>query len=266
MTELDRILDDTRAEVARREQERPLGELERELVSLERDRRPFAEAIGGDEISLIAEFKRSSPSAGEIRPGADVAEIVSAYERGGAHALSVLTERKSFGGSLADLKTARAASSLPILRKDFVVSHYQLLEAAVGVADAVLLIVAALDDTALAAFHETARALDLDALVEVHDEDELERALKVGADLIGVNNRDLRDLSVDLAVTLDLLPEVPAGTTIVAESGISTREQLEQLEDVGVDAVLVGHRLLRVEEPERAVRELLPETHDGERL
>ena len=179
-----------------------------------------------------------------------------AYERGGAAALSILTEERHFGGSLDDLTEARAASELPILRKDFTVDPYQLVEARAVGADAVLLVVGSLDADALASLYQEARALDLDALVEVHDGEELEAALEIDADLIGINNRDLQDFSVDIAKTFDLLADVPAGKTVVSESGIVYREQIEELERVGVDAVLVGETLMRAADPEAACREL----------
>src|SRR6185436_18315369 len=208
-------------------------------------------------VSLIAEHKRRSPSAGEIRAGASVADVVTAYERGGAAALSILTEGPHFGGSLDDLREARAASVLPILRKDFVVDAYQVYESAVAGADAILLIVAALGDDALAELNREALGLDLDVLVEVHNEDELERALEIAdPDVIGINNRDLVDFSVDLERTYELLSDIPAGKTVVSESGIHTREQLDDLERVGVDAVLVGESLMRAPDPEAASREL----------
>jgi len=186
-----------------------------------------------------------------------VAEIVAAYERGGAVALSILTEGPHFGGSLDDLREARAASVLPILRKDFVVDPYQVYESAVAGADAILLIVAALDEDALAALHREALALDLDVLVEVHSEDELDRALEIAdPDVIGINNRDLVDFSVDVERTYELLSDVPAGKTVVSESGFHAREQLEDLERVGVDAVLIGETLMRAPDPELAAREL----------
>src|SRR5262249_52991275 len=153
---------------------------------LAEERRPFNEALTRPGFSLIAEFKRRSPSAGEIREGAQVADMVRAYEAGGAAALSVLTEAPHFGGSLEDLRAARAATGLPVLRKDFVVDPYQLYEAAASGADAVLLIVAALEDDALERLHREARGLDLDCLVEIHDERELERALRVDADVLGI--------------------------------------------------------------------------------
>jgi indole-3-glycerol phosphate synthase len=218
--------------------------------------RPFSEALVRPGLSLIAEFKRRSPSAGEISAGASVGEVVSAYQRGGAAALSVLTDAEHFGGALDDVREARAASSLPILRKDFVVDPYQLLEAATSGADAVLLIVAALDDATLRSLYDEARALDLDCLVEVHDSEELERALDADVDVIGINNRDLRDLSVDVDLTARLIIDVPAGKTVVSESGFSSRAQLDELERIGVDAVLIGEALMREGDPEAGVRQL----------
>jgi indole-3-glycerol phosphate synthase len=241
--------------VERRSAETPLAELERRLPRRDADR-PFSEALAHPGLSVVAEFKRRSPSAGEIRPGAEVAEVVSAYERGGAVALSVLTEEEYFGGSLTDLEAARDASTLPILRKDIVVDPYQLYEAAIHGADAVLLIVATLDDLVLTQLHDEARGLDLDCLVEVHDAAELERALAVDADVIGINNRDLTDFSVDVATTHELIVDVPAGKTVVSESGIAERVQLEELRRVGVDAVLIGEALMRSPDPEAMVRAL----------
>jgi len=264
MSVLDRIVDSTRDAVARRRAAVPLAELEGQL-SAPRDDRPFREALTRPGVSLIAEHKRRSPSAGEIRSGASVAEVVTAYERGGAAALSILTEGPHFGGSLDDLREARSASDLPILRKDFVVDAYQVYESAVAGADAILLIVAALDDDALAELNREAVGLDLDVLVEVHNEDELERALEIAdPDVIGINNRDLVDFSVDLERTYELLSDVPAGKTVVSESGIHTREQLDDLERVGVDAVLVGESLMRAPDPEAACRELTGVDGEGD--
>jgi indole-3-glycerol phosphate synthase len=251
---LDRIVEATRQEVRRRREEVPLSELEARLVA-RGDDRPFAEALMGPGVAIIAEHKRRSPSAGLIRDGATVTEVVGAYEEGGAAALSVLTEGPHFGGSLADLREARAASALPILRKDFIIDPYQVYESAVAGADALLLIVAALSEEDLAALYREAGALDLDVLVEVHDADELGTALDVvDADVIGINNRDLTDFSVDVARTFELLADVPAGKTVVSESGIRTREQLDELERVGVDAVLIGETLMRAPDPEAATR------------
>jgi indole-3-glycerol phosphate synthase len=252
---LDRIVDATRSDVERRRREVPLAELERRLGG--RDDRPFSEALLLPGVSVIAEHKRRSPSAGEIRAGATVAGIVSAYQRGGAAALSILTEGPHFGGGLQDLHEARAASTLPILRKDFIVDAYQVFESAAAGADAILLIVAALSPAELAGLHADATALDLDVLVEVHDEEELETALGVvDADVIGINNRDLSTFEVDVERTYELLSDVPAGKTVVSESGFHTREQIDDLERVGVDAVLIGESLMRSPDPELACREL----------
>jgi indole-3-glycerol phosphate synthase len=255
---LEALVDATRRRLEDRKRARSLAELER-LLPVEGLDRPFAEALSRPGTSVIAEYKRRSPSAGEIRSGASVDEIVRAYERGGAAALSVLTEQDHFGGSLDDLAEARAATDLPILRKDFTIDPYQVYEAKVYGADAVLLVVGALTDASLGSLYGIARQLELDAIVEVHDEEELSRALEVDADVIGINNRDLADFSVDLAVTFDLLVDVPAGKTVVSESGIHTREDVEELERVGVDAVLVGEALMRAPDPEAACRDLARE-------
>jgi indole-3-glycerol phosphate synthase len=257
MSVLDRILDDTRDEVARRQREIPLANLER-AVAARGDERPFSEALNRPGMSVIAEHKRRSPSAGTIRDGATVTELVCAYERGGAAALSILTEPHHFGGSLDDLRVARGTTNLPILRKDFIVDPYQLYESAAAGADAVLLIVAALEPRTLARLYEEARALDLDVLVEVHDEPELDRALEIDADNIGINNRDLSDFSVDLERTFELLADVPTGKTVISESGIESREQVDELERVGVDGVLIGELLMRAHDPEDALRALAP--------
>ena len=259
MSVLDRIVDSTRHDVAQRRREVPVAELEQAIQG--REDRPFSEALIGPRLSLIAEYKRRSPSAGLLREGDAVGDVVSAYERAGAAALSVLTENHHFSGSLDDVREARASSSLPILRKDFVVDPYQVYETAAVGADAMLLIVAALGRHDLERLYNEARALDLDVLVEVHSERELDQALEIDADVIGINNRNLADLEVDLETTLELLAHVPAGKTVVSESGYSTREQLDELDEVGVDAVLVGETLLRAEDVEAACRALtgLPE-------
>ena len=251
MSVLERIVEDTRDEVGRRRESVPLARLEAAIAERP-EGRPFSEALLRPGISLIAEHKRRSPSAGPIREGATVEDIVLAYERGGAAAVSILTEPFHFGGSLDDLRAARAACELPVLRKDFIVDPYQLYESAAAGADAILLIVAALEPDDLYELLREARALDLDALVEVHDERELDVALDVEADVLGINNRDLGDFSVDIERTYDLLADVPAGKTVVSESGFSTREQLDELDRVGVDAVLIGETLMRADDVEDA--------------
>ena len=252
---LDDLVDATRERLEQRKRQTPLADLERRIGEGGLTR-PFREALSHPGTSLIAEHKRRSPSAGTIREGATVSDIVRAYERGGAAALSILTEEAHFGGSLADLEEARAICDLPILRKDFTVDPYQLYEAKAAGADAVLLVVGSLRPDELASLYAEARRLDLDAIVEIHDEAELEAALEVDADVIGINNRNLEDFSVDIGRTFDLLVDVPAGKTVVSESGIASREQVDELEAVGVDAILVGETVMRAPDPEAAVREL----------
>ena len=255
-TFLETVVERTQAELVVRKREVPASQLQSRLGPARRGR-PFSEGLIAEGISLIAEMKRSSPSRGPIRPGASVAEVVSAYQRAGARAVSVLTEGAYFGGSLDDLVQARAACDLPLLRKDFVVDEYQLLEARTAGADAVLLIVAALDPDRLHRLMGAASDLGMDCLVEVHHEDEVAVAVDVGAEVIGINNRDLHSLEVDLDTTFRLLADVPAGTVVVAESGITRAEDVERLEDAGVDAILVGEALMRADDPVQAVRELL---------
>ncbi len=263
---LARILHSTRVELARRKRELPLPELMERVQQRDGERdgdsagdapRGFRAALSAPGIGVIAEFKRRSPSAGAMRDGADPAQIAAAYERGGACAVSILTEGPSFGGSLADLRAARAACALPVLRKDFVVDPYQLYEAAAASADAVLLIVAALGARELEELSEGARSLGLDTLTEVHDLDELQIALAAGAQTIGINNRDLRDFSVDVERTYELLAQIPREVPVVSESGIGAPEQLERLQQAGVSAVLVGESLMRAREPESALAALL---------
>jgi indole-3-glycerol phosphate synthase len=197
------------------------------------------------EVRLLAEVKRRSPSAGEIRPGAKPAAIARDYAAAGAAALSILTDEHYFGGSLDALREVRDAVELPLLRKDFLISREQVWEARVAGADAVLLIVRILDDTLLADLHGEAVEVGLDVLVEVHDAGELERALRAGATIVGVNNRDLATFTTDLGLSLRLAGSVPADTTLVAESGIRDAGQVELLGAAGVDAVLVGESLMR---------------------
>jgi len=257
VTTLDDLTRAVRDQTERRREQVSLGELER-AISARVEGRPFNEALAAPGISLIAEYKRRSPAAGDLPRGADpVEQVVVAYERGGAAALSILTESDHFGGSLADLRAARAATDLPILRKDFTLDRYQLYEAAAAQADAVLLVVAALEPDELEQLHAEANALDLDCLVEIHDAEELEAALAVDAEVIGINNRDLTDFSVDLDRTFQLLADIPAGKTVVSESGIRSRDEVQELDRVGVDAVLIGETLMRSADPEQACRDLV---------
>ena len=257
MSVLEEILAAKRAELALLQESEARGTLRRAALDAP-PARDFAGALRRHDgrLAVVAEIKRRSPSKGELAPDLDPAVLAKAYETGGAAALSVLTEHHHFAGSLDDVREARAASSLPILRKDFVVDPYQVYETAAVGADAMLLIVAALGRHDLERLYLEARALDLDVLVEVHSERELEKALEIDADVIGINNRNLADLNVDLETTLELLAHVPAGKTVVSESGYSTREQLDELDEVGVDAVLVGETLLRAQDVEAACRAL----------
>jgi indole-3-glycerol phosphate synthase len=252
MSVLEDILASTRADLEERKRRVPLASLEPA-----QPRRPgFRAALAAPGLALIAEFKRASPSAGPIRPDADVAATVGAYESGGAAAISVLTEERSFHGSLADLRAAADACALPLLRKDFILDSYQLHEARAAGASAILLIVAALDPGLLHELHDCALELSLDPLVEVHDAGELAAATAIGARLIGVNNRDLRDFSVDRERTFALLDAMPADAIVVSESGISTVADLQRLEAAGVGAALIGERLMRDGDPAGALREL----------
>jgi indole-3-glycerol phosphate synthase len=254
---LDEILATTREDVERRRRERPAAALE---PAPGRVPHAFRDALAAPGLNVIAEHKRRSPSAGVIRAGSTVAQIARDYERGGAAAMSILTEERHFDGSLEDLREARAACALPLLRKDFVVDPYQLLEAAWAGADAVLLIVAALADAELRALHARAGEHGLDVLVEVHDQAELDVALRAGARIVGVNNRDLRDFSVEVERTFGLLDLIPDGVIVVSESGIWTPAHLARLRRAGVHAALVGERLMREDDPAAALAALLAES------
>jgi indole-3-glycerol phosphate synthase len=255
---LDRILERARTAVAGRRSVTPLAEVERRGAERAGSDplRPFTDALGGPGIAVIAEHKRSSPSAGVIRDELALEDVVAAYELGGAAALSILTEEANFGGSLADLARARTVTQLPLLRKDFIVDPYQVHEALAAGADAILLIVAALADADLESLYAQDEELGLGVLVEVHDQPELERAAALGARVIGINNRDLKTLEVDTERTHALLPHAPSGAILVAESGIRTRTDLDRLAAAGIDAVLVGEALMRAPDIEAACREL----------
>jgi indole-3-glycerol phosphate synthase len=218
--------------------------------------RDFTGALARPGLSVIAEHKRSSPSAGAIRSDLGLEDVVGAYERGGAAALSILTEGTSFDGSLDDLRAAREATRLPLLRKDFIVDSYQVHESFAAGADAILLIVAALTPAELNALYGEAVGLGLSALVEVHDARELEIALALSASVIGINNRDLTTLEVDTSRTFELLPRVADRALVVAESGYRRPEQLDELAGAGVDGVLIGEALMRSPDVEAACRAL----------
>ena len=259
MTILDRILARKAEEVA--ELRRTAGEAALRAAAAEAPpARGFARALRRSATPrVIAEFKRASPSKGEIRPAAEPERIARAYAEAGAAALSVLTDAEFFGGSLDDLRAARAACELPVLRKDFTLDAIQIAEARAAGADAVLLIASVLSDGPLADLLEEARNLGLDALVEVHDARELERALALGAELIGVNNRDLRTFRTDVAVTERLCARA-SGCTLVSESGFDAPETLAALGALGVDAFLIGEALMSAPDPGVQLRRLRGET------
>ncbi|MHC4480854.1 MAG: indole-3-glycerol phosphate synthase TrpC [Planctomycetota bacterium] len=257
-TILDRIVAEKREELAAARRLVPLAGLEARLPHAPPSR-PFAEALRGDSLRLIAEVKKASPSRGLLREDFDPVALARSYAEAGAAAVSVLTDEPHFQGSLDHLASIRAAlpDGPPLLRKDFLFDPYQLYEARARGADAVLLITAVLDSALLAELLGLATALEMDALVEVHDEPELERALAAGATLIGINNRDLRTFDVDLATTESLRPLIPPETTVVAESGVSTRADIERLQALGVHAVLIGEALVTAPDPAAKIRELM---------
>ncbi|MFQ3611447.1 MAG: indole-3-glycerol phosphate synthase TrpC [Fimbriimonadales bacterium] len=256
MSILQRILDDKRHEVEARRSQVPEADLRAQIGALPLTR-GFLEALTStrNPIALIAEVKRASPSKGIIQPNFDPIAVATQYHQGGADALSVLTDEPYFGGKLDYLTLIRAEVPLPLLRKDFIVDPYQIYESRVAGADAILLIVSAFPDASLLReWRELAETLGLDALVEVHDEPELEIALQSGAKLIGVNNRDLRTFHTSIETTFRLLPHFPQGVVKVSESGIETAEQVHALCQAGVDALLVGETLMRAQTPAETIR------------
>jgi indole-3-glycerol phosphate synthase len=243
---LDRIVAVKREEVAELAQGFDLAAVREEIAKLP-PTRGFAQALREttEYVGLIAEVKKASPSKGVIRPDFDPVEIAATYERAGATCLSVLTDEQFFQGHADYLRNIRASVNLPILRKDFIIDELQIYEARLIGADCVLLIAAILSMEQLREFAELAASLGLDALVEVHDEEELERALAAGATLLGVNNRDLRDFSMDLGTTGRLAQKVPPGTLLVSESGIVTHDDVRAVKEAGAAAILVGETLMR---------------------
>ena len=256
MTVLDDILDGVRADLAERQASTSLDDLK--AMAAARPTALDAEAVlRGDGVSVIAEVKRSSPSKGALAAIADPAALARDYQAGGAHIISVLTEQRRFGGSLADLAAVRAAVEIPVLRKDFIVSSYQLWEARAYGADLALLIVAALDQPALVSLVERARSLGLTPLVEVHDEDAVDRAVDAGARVFGVTARDLRTLEVDRDTFARVAPRIPDHVVRVAESGVRGPHDLIAYANAGADAVLVGESLVTGRDPRAAVHDLV---------
>lgn len=257
MTKLEEIVGYKKIELAQKKKDRPIASLERAL----KGRPPligFHEAIRREGVlSLIAEVKRASPSAGTIRADADAVAVAKEYEKAGAQALSVLTDSKFFAGSLEDLTSVKEAVSIPVLRKDFTLEEYQILESACAGADCVLLIVAILERPLLKRLIGFSRDLGLEALVEVTAAREIGEALETEATLIGINNRDLRTFEVDLKTTERLIHLIPPGRTVVSESGIRSREDTLRLQRAGVHAVLIGEELMSVENPGQRIKELM---------
>ena len=257
---LDRIVAVKREELALSRAARPLAELRRDAEALG-GVRDFARAlqtrVAAGQAAVIAEVKKASPSKGVLREHFVPAEIAASYERHGAACLSVLTDERFFQGSAAYLQQARAACNLPVLRKDFIVDAYQVYEARAMGADAVLLIAACLDDVQMAELEACAMALRLSVLVEVHDADELARALKLKTPLVGINNRNLRTFEVSLDTTLGLLAQLPADRLVVTESGIVSRADVQRLRSAGVHAFLIGEAFMRADDPGAALAALV---------
>jgi indole-3-glycerol phosphate synthase len=241
-----------------RAEREPMASLDQRVSCLSTARRSLQQAMArADGWNVIAECKRRSPARGVLRSEYDPAVIASGYEAAGAAAISVLTEPTFFDGAIAHLEAVRARVNLPLLRKDFIVSHYQLLEAKAAGADAVLLIVAALEPRELRSLHDRATAIGLDALVEVHDIEELAVAIDAGARLVGVNNRNLRTLAVDVAASERVIAKVPADVIAVSESGLRTAEDLVRLRAAGYRGFLIGERFMATVDPGAALKELL---------
>ena len=254
MSVLDSIVEGVREDLAARR--KPLAQLQEAMDTAAPVCDPL-EKLLQNELSVIAEVKRSSPSKGALATIADPASLAEQYENAGASVISVLTERRRFGGSLDDLDAVRSRVNIPILRKDFMVDEYQFFEARAHGADVVLLIVAALSKSQLNDFHQLAEGLQMRALVEVHTHDELERALEISPRIVGVNSRNLKTLDVDASAFAQLLPLIPKDVVRVAESGISQRSEVEFAQKYGATAILVGEALVRAANPELAMREFL---------
>jgi indole-3-glycerol phosphate synthase len=253
MSVLDSIIEGVREDLAARRL--PLHDLQEKLDHAPAPIDPHTQ-LRGDLVSVIAEVKRSSPSKGALAEISDPALLAHTYEEAGASVISVLTERRRFGGSLEDLTAVRSAVKIPVLRKDFMVDEYQFYEARAYGADVVLLIVAALSTNQLRDYYEMATELGMASLIEVHTHEELDRAMEIEPRIIGINSRNLKTLEVDQRAFAELLPEIPASIIRVAESGISTRLEVESAESFGADAILVGEALVRAGDPLSALRAL----------
>jgi len=260
MTKLDEILAATRERVARARKQADLRLLEVQARSHQpRGFRKRLLAMSQLGPAVIGELKKASPSKGLLRGAFSVSQLAVQLTQGGASAISVLTDEKFFQGSLANLVEASAATELPCLRKDFILDEFQILEARAHHADAILLILAALDDAAFRQLIERARTMDLDVLCEVHDQDQLQRALEGGADIIGINTRDLRTFQINLDTAIELSSLIPNHVLRVAESGIGTGSEIKELHSLGYQAFLIGEALMRAEDPGKMLQQLLQE-------
>jgi indole-3-glycerol phosphate synthase len=254
---LDRIVETRRESVARRKCVLPEAALKIAVKENALPPRDFPGALSRPGINIISELKKASPSRGLLRPNFTPALLAAGFEQAGAVALSVLTEENFFSGSIADLKEARRATKIPILRKDFIVDPWQVWETRAVGADSFLLIAAVLNDAVLRELLDLGRSLQMEPLVEVHSREELDRVLSAGAQMIGVNNRNLRDLSVHLETSFELVEAIPEDCIAVSESGLRTREDLAQLRKAGFDAFLIGEHFMQQADPALALRELL---------
>lgn len=252
---LDQIVADKKEEIARRQRRVSLAEFRTRAESVV-PARDFAGALRGENIALVAEIKRASPSRGELSADANPLRVAQTYAANGAAAISVLTDKKYFHGTPNDLKGVRVAVDVPILRKDFIIDEYQVYESRALQADAILLIVRILTDAQLRDYLALTHSLTMHALVEIHDEADLARALNADANIIGINNRNLADFTVDLATTERLAPRIPKEKIIVAESGVFTRADVERCARAGADAVLVGEALMKAQDVGAKVKEL----------
>jgi indole-3-glycerol phosphate synthase len=253
---LSTIVDHVKAQVEERQRKMPVSVL-RERPLFHTPTRDFAGSLTGSSRRIIAEVKRASPSKGLIRDNCEPVEVAKDYAGHGASAISVLTEERFFQGSLSYLEQIRGTVALPLLRKDFIIYPYQLTEARSYGADAVLFIAALLEPSRLRELREQATALSLDVLVEVHTEEELNAAIQAGAQLVGINNRDLKTFEVSLATTERLAPLIPTGRVAVCESGIDTVEQIRRVEELGIHVFLIGEALMRAAQPGKKLKELL---------
>jgi indole-3-glycerol phosphate synthase len=253
---LNQIVESTRKSLVQQKSQTPLAVIKR-AIRYQDPPRDFANALKGGNISLIAEVKRASPSKGLLCPNLAASSLARIYSQSGAAAISVLTEPDYFWGSFADLEAARTEVKLPLLGKDFIVDRYQIYKARAHGADAVLLIAAILTRYELRILLETTQSLGMTALIEVHNQDELAKALKLAPRIIGINNRNLADFSVDLETTLSLRPLIPPEVVVVSESGIHTRDDVLSLQKAGVDAILVGEALVTSPKPAAKINELL---------